>query len=383
MPDIKKSLHENPDGPSLRLRGPSAPAKIGGTPNQITDANKWNEIARRSGLADRTKTLAFNEDPKTLNDTKPEVRQGILDSIDEMPKKPDSVDKAVAPVARLEALGRADPGSKDYWDQQDARDKLLAQNAAELHRTQRPRDQAMLDKTDEDLKAANTDANVKDGTAKMAAAKALLSQHDGIIIAHHDTSGLTTEAGHMAELKKAGVDTIYTEQLRNDGHQPMVDDYLQTGRMDPRLDTYLRRQHQLGSSGLRNTIEAARTNDVHVQGIDGYPARAAVHRSPAPQDGGLHTRVGMLNTYASQIVKERQAKLEKGDPGKPHKYVMETGESHTATHEGPANGVTVQGVEIPPKFPGLGDILNVPVVKDENDSTKATHAGKFSQVTKL
>jgi len=200
--------------------------------------------------------------------------------------------------------------------------------------------------------------------------------HDSIIIAQHDTSGFTTEAGNMQALHDAGVRTIYTEQLRDDGHQDMVNKYLSTGTMDPGLTAYLANPDR---RGLAKTIEAARTTGIQVQGIDGYPARDPARRVGVPLDGG-HTRVAMLNTYAFQVVQERQAALQQASPGDPRKYVMEAGASHTTTHAGPDNPVTLQGVTIPRDFPGLGDILNVPVVFDPVERTRATQAGSFSQL---
>jgi len=299
--------------------------------------------------------VPFYQDPQTLSDT----QQVIPTDVRNIPGVPDSVVNAPTGVSVLEALGRADldMDTQGYWAEQDARDKAIAQDAATLHGQVSARDPAMLDNTDQVLAGADT---------KIGGASALLGQHDGIVIAgdHSKNTAWDFLTNHMQELYRAGVRTIYTESLRDDGHQDMVDQYLRSGPMDPmdpRLDTFLNRN----PAGLRTTIEAARNTRMHVQGFGGWSARRPATANSAED---MHVRAAMVNTYGSQVVQQRQAT----NPGK---YVMEIGAAHGTTHDGPPDGATVQGVTIPPYFPGVGDILNVPVVQ-----TDPANPERFSQL---
>jgi len=320
-------LHSNPPGPSLHI-----PFAGGGV-------------------------LSFDKDPQTLSETQPNVRETIWNNVGAMgnaPDVPDSVRNAPTGVSALEALGRAYPGSQPYWNQQDERDKAIAQDAAALHGQIPARDPAML---------VNTDAVLAGVNSKMDGARALLGQHDGIVIAggHGENTAWDFLTNNMRDLYDAGVRTIYTESLRDDGHQDMVNEYLRGGQMDEGLDTFL----TLNPPGLRNTLEAARNTGMHVQGFGGWPARRPV---TAGQEVAAHTRAALVNTYGSQVVQHYQ----EANPGK---YVMEIGAAHAITHPGPPDGATVQGVTIPPDFPGVGDILNVPVVR-----TDPANSGRFSQL---
>ena len=326
-PSLYDQLHSNPPGPSLRIG-----------------------------------QLSWDTDPQTLRDMQPEGRMGNL--VWTMPAAPVEVLNATAAVSAMEAQGRADPGTQPYWAQQDARDEGVARAAATLHgQFQLPgwrRGKAMLDDTDRVLTGPSINT-------KMDGAGELLSQHDGIVIAggHGQDMPWDFLTYHMKDLHDAGVRTIYSEDLRDDGHQGMLNEYLRAGRMHLGLHTFL---SHYDNSGLYKTVAAARTAGIHVQGYGGRPARRPARKQGDSPEEGLHARAALLNTYGAQVVQQHQA----DNPGK---YVMVTGAAHGTTHPGPDGGATVRGVTIPANFPGLGDILNVPVVQ-----TNAADPLRFSQL---
>ncbi|HWC81749.1 MAG TPA: RHS repeat-associated core domain-containing protein [Pseudonocardiaceae bacterium] len=341
-PCRRSELHKNPSGPSLRVRGPRDSNKRNKTPNQINDQDSWNHVATSNAKVNTKKERAtFKKDSQTIAEENRDAARHMFRQTPHMTEAHQDVQHANTSANALEQMGRHDDKTKPYWRKQDARDERLAVDANELHTKNPTRPQSMLDQTDHDLQSTSN---------KLEGAQAVLRRHNGVIIAgdHGGNKAFPFLTDNMKALKDSGVKTIYSESLRDDTHQKMVNQYLQTGKMHPDLQKFV---NAPDNRGVGDMLTAAQREGVHVQGTGGWPARR-----PGPDAAGLHTRAGMYNTYASQVVQQGQA--EHGG-----KYVMEVGEAHATTHAGPPGGTTVQGQHIPENFPGLGNILNVPALK--------------------
>jgi hypothetical protein len=107
------------------------------------------------------------------------------------------------------------------------------------------------------------------------------------------------------------------------------------------------------NGGLRDTIVAAQAHGVHVQGLGGWPTLRQADLGP----GMMHGRAVMFNAYGTQAVQTHQASLG-ADAGK---YIIDAGTAHGYGHTF-GDPVSVKGVPPPQTMPGMGDILNIPVI---------------------
>ncbi len=172
---------------------------------------------------------------------------------------------------------------------------------------------------------------------------------------------------NMARLTAAGVRTFSLESLRDDSHQTDVDRYLSRGEMPEALVRFVDNYDRVRSLNpeIHAFLNAARRARVRVMGIDGRPARSRTGVA-----GGPHRRAATMTTYAHQVVtRDRARPLGRGeeDPGR---YIMEIGAGHALAHHAPdGTPITADGATIPPVFPGLSDLLNVPAVEFTDDNT--------------
>lgn len=346
-------LHQNPQGPSLVVQGP---LKVG-APNRVPNVKPWGQIVSGQGnpsmLDQKTQKMSFTDDPQTMLETDRFRATFINGQKMDMNPANGNLNARPGAVNAMEAMGRRDPASAQYWQTQDSRDERLANDVNSVTAHTLPR--LGSDKL--------TDANTLAGsTTKLQGMQSLLQNHPGVIIGtrHGTDDSWHFLTNNMGPLKASGVDTVYTEHIRDDAHQQMVNHYLQTGQMDPKLDKYLNTvdQNQPANANLRTTLQQAHQHNVDVQGIGGRPARRpAEYPQYSPEQ--LHARAGMLNTYGSQIVNNHQAAL----GANPGKYIVDVGSAHGYEHTNAGGQVTIQGVDLPNRVPGMGDILNVPVIR--------------------
>jgi RHS repeat-associated protein len=353
-------LHKNPTGTSLRMQGPLLP-KFGNkqTPNIVPDQKTWSHIVTnkdKPGLTGMVKQkLSTNEDAHTFAETHRLTAGLTRANRDRMNPTNGNLTARPGAADTFEAMGRRDPATQPYWQKQDARDERLANDAVGL--AARNPQRSGMDRANDSLDVFGT-------TTKLQGVQNLLGHNDGVMIGtdHRSDPAFPFLTNNMSDLKQSGVKTIYMEGIRDDGHQAMVDNYMRTGRMDPGLASHLGQ-----TPGMRDTVEAARTHGVDIQGIGGRPAR-----SPSDLPYGIernHARATMFNTYSTQAVGlHRQGIIDAG--GDPGKYIVDAGKNHGYSHTGPATPVTIQGVPLPATTPGVGDILNIPVVRTDptNDS---------------
>ncbi|MEV0065430.1 RHS repeat-associated core domain-containing protein [Amycolatopsis sp. NPDC050768] len=337
--------HSTPDGPSLNLRGPRKSGKTGRTPNKIRDEQKFNDIAEKAGVPNPNKQrLTLNGDAQTMV----ENNRGLGGKLHEQARS----DGLVSPVSKdrqaVDALGRNDPNTRNFWEQQDRRDQHTANQVTENNK-QDHRDAGRDQEVDDRLRP------VMD---KHEATGSLLDKYDGVVVGgKHDGKhpGLEMMRDNMGDLKNNGVNKVYLESLRDDAHNGMVKDYLNSppgSEMHPDLKKYL--DSSPNGKLVGQVIDSAKKEGVDVIGIGGNPARRDL-------DGGagLFQRHAMFNSYGAESVAHHQT----ANPGK---YVMEIGEAHGKPHTwNGAAPVNVGGVDLPPRSAGIGDLLGVPQVKGD------------------
>ncbi|QRP45448.1 RHS repeat-associated core domain-containing protein [Amycolatopsis sp. FDAARGOS 1241] len=339
--------HSTPNGPSLELRGPRTSFKPGKTPNKIDDKQTFTSIANNAGVPNPHKQrLSFNDDAQTIREN-----HGLElgNQLHDQAVKQNLVPQASKNSEAIEALGRNDPNTKDFWDMQDRRDQHTANQSVENNK----QDHRDYDR-DEDV-----DARLRPVLDKPEATHSLLDKYDGVVVGGaHDGNhpGLQMMRDNMGDLKNSGVNKVYLESLRDDAHNAHVQDYLNSPPgtpMHPDLQKFINANPNNRLVG--QVIESAKAHDVDVIGIGGNPARR-----DQLGGAGLFQRHAMFNSYGAESVQHHQA----ANPGK---YVMEIGEQHAKPHTwNGANPVNVGGVDLPKTSAGIGDMLGVPQVKLNN-----------------
>ncbi|MFD6225977.1 hypothetical protein ACFWFZ_03730 [Streptomyces sp. NPDC060232] len=351
----QEELHQHPPGPALRVRGPRTSRANGRTPNALTAA-EWQSLPQPTRDAANKQRVAVDADPQTLQETD-QMLHYHLGNI-----------RRLAPDASLtagrnevlEGIGRADPQTRGYWNSQDARDAQLGRDAraARDAYTETAEDRQQRHQTVEDTLAGSGSQDA------MGDLRALLERFDGVAIggSHSGAPIWRFLCTHMEEIRAAGVSTLYLESIRDDGYQAHVDAYLAGGPMSDELQTFVTRYDSnmnLGATGLRAVLEAARTHDIRVKGLDGRPAR----RSAMPA-ADLYQRIAAMNTYATQAVANDRRR-----PSATGGYLMELGSAHTGMYGGPPQNTSVHGTEFQAGegFPGVDDLLGIPAVGYEDD----------------
>ncbi|TYK46227.1 hypothetical protein [Actinomadura decatromicini] len=348
-------LHRNPQGPSLRIRGPRRSHASGRTPNALT-REEWETLPEATRNGSHKERVESDEDPNTLQETDP----GLHYSLGSVRRLAPGISEEAGRNEVLEGIGRSDPATRDYWNRQDARDAQLGRDArATLNAyTGTP---ASRHQRHQDVEQALDDDNSQDAMDDL---RALLENYEGVAIGgpHSGAPIWGFLCAHMAEIRQAGVRTLYLESIRDDAYQARVDAYLAGGAMSPELRAFAVRydgSHNLGATGLRALLEAARTHGMRVKGLDGRPARR-----PTMQANALYQRAVAMNTYANQVVANDRRR-----PSAAGAYLMELGARHTGMHPGPAQDMTVHGTpfQAGEEFPGVDDLLDIPAVSFQDD----------------
>ncbi|SEG91380.1 Papain fold toxin 1, glutamine deamidase [Actinacidiphila yanglinensis] len=357
--NVAGRLYTAPEGVAIRVRGPRGSRKDGRTLNQLTAA-AWQKLPERTRQDLHKERLDVAADPLTLAETDPALYQGLSNAGRILENGP--IGTADGRNAVLTGLGRRDSLTRGtYWKLQDERDGILGLVAREELRvfrsgptTRWAREQLV--------------AEALDGTSEVEALRRLLDQHEGVVIGEEQagTAAWRLLAAHMAELKDAGVRTVYLGGIRGDSYQTHLNHYLETGTLSPALEALVR--HHDGAvgaantegTGLREVLQAARQHGVRLVGVDGYPARETGRRAGADR---RFRRAAALNTYAAGLVRRDRRGLPDASG-----YLVVIGAPHTGAHPGPEHRVKVHGERFRPgeEFPGVDDLLVVPrVVQDQ------------------
>lgn len=137
----------------------------------------------------------------------------------------------------------------------------------------------------------------------------LLSRSPGIVIgeAHHTVASKRELIKNMAEMKAAGVTTLFMEHLCEDCHGKALNDYLRAPRgtaMPARLSAYLDLQDN-GQSvpgtkpskyNFKEVIRAAKEAGIHVIPVDTAETYAASGRED-------NSRIKLMNYYAAEKIR--------------------------------------------------------------------------------
>ncbi|WP_405532918.1 hypothetical protein OG592_36915 [Streptomyces avidinii] len=348
-------LHQHPPGPAMRLRGPRNSRARDRTPNALT-ADEWQSLPQAVRDAANKQRVAIDADPQTLQETDQLLHYNLGNIRRLAPDVPPTAGRNDV----LEGIGRADPRTVGHWNSQDARDTQLGRDARATRNTytETPEDRQQRHQTVEDTLAGSGSQDA------MGDLRALLERFDGVAIGGTHSGARIWQflCTHMEEIQAAGVSTLYLESIRDDGYQSLVDAYLADGTMSPELQTFVARYDSnmnLGATGLRAVLEAARTHHIRVKGLDGRPARR-----PQMSATALYERVAAMNTYAAQAVD-----TDRRHPSAAGGYLMELGSAHTGMYEGPPQNASVHGAEFQAGegFPGVDDLLGIPAVGYEDD----------------
>ncbi|TYB38370.1 hypothetical protein [Actinomadura chibensis] len=351
----QEELHQNPQGPSLRIRGPRRSLASDRTPNALT-REQWESLPQDTRNASYKERVESDEDPNTIQDTDWPLYFQLGGMRELTPTIPDMAGRNQV----LEALGRNDPVTRGYWNRQDARDRQLGRDArATLNAyTGTPESRQQRHQT---VEQALADDNSQDAMDDL---RTLLARYEGVAIGGSHSGAAIWEflCTHMREIRQAGVSTLYLESIRDDAYQAHVDAYLASGTMSPELRAFVGRYdsgHNLGSTGMRAMLEAAQRHGMRVKGLDGRPARR-----PTMQAHILYHRAVAMNTYASQVVTNDRRR-----PSAAGAYLMELGTAHTGMHPGPGQNMTVYGTpfQADEEFPGVDDLLDIPAVSIQED----------------
>ncbi|MFD9009009.1 hypothetical protein [Streptomyces sp. NPDC059552] len=348
-------LHQHPPGPALRVRGPRNSRAKDRTPNALT-AEEWQSLPQATRDAANKQRVAVDADPQKLQETDQLLHYNLGNVRRLAPGVPATAGRNDV----LEGMGRADPRTVDHWNSQDARDAQLGRDARATRDayTETPEDRQQRHRTVEDALAG---AGSEDAMGDL---RALLEQFDGVAIGGTHSGARIWQflCTHMDQIEAAGVSTLYLESIRDDGYQPHVDAFLAEGTMSAELQAFVARYDSnmnLGTTGLRAVLEAARRHRIRVKGLDGRPARR-----PPMSATALFQRVAAMNTYASQAVANDRRR-----PSASGGYLMELGSAHTGMYAGPPQNVSVHGTEFQADegFPGVDDLLGIPAVGYEDD----------------
>ncbi|MGW6055451.1 hypothetical protein [Streptomyces sp. NPDC055189] len=348
-------LHQHPQGPALRVRGPRNSRASDRTPNALT-ADEWHSLPQATRDAGHKQRVDVDADPQTLQETDPLLHY----TLGGIRRLAPGISPAAGRNEVLEGIGRADPRTLGHWNRQDARDTQLGRDARATRDayTQTSEDRQQRHQAVEDTLA---DAGSQDAMGDL---RALLEQFEGVAIggAHSGAPIWQFLRSHMEQIKAAGVRTLYLESIRDDGYQSHVDAYLAGGTMSPELQAFVTRYDtglNLGTTGLAAVLEAARTHHIRVKGLDGRPARR-----PTMSATALYQRVAAMNTYAAQNVANDRRR-----PSATGGYLMELGSAHTGMYAGPPQNASVHGAQFQAGegFPGVDDLLGIPAVGYQDD----------------
>ncbi|MEU9605347.1 DUF4157 domain-containing protein [Streptomyces sp. NPDC048057] len=344
-----RNLHDHPQGPAVRFRGPRESKAKDRAPYQLANKNEWKKLSAEQQKAPKQR-IDVHDDPQTLR----EVDEPLLDALAAAGKEearadnPELVSKGI-----VEWMGRHDPKTAGYWRGQDERDaKLTRQTADRVARygagpqpgSRRPN-------------RAQVDATIQ-GKDAVTGIRDLLQGHDGVAIggSHSKAPVWGFVIDNAAVLKAEGVTTIYLESLRDDSYQDLVDKYLSgsSNQMPKKLEEFVKFNdagNTLGNRGMKALLVAAKENGLRVKGIGGRPARRL-------NAADLYLRAAKMNTYAEQVV-ERDRRQQGQGAGK---YLMELGAAHATLHAPPSAPITSHGAHFTQPFPGMSDLLGIPPV---------------------
>ena len=163
--------------------------------------------------------------------------------------------------------------------------------------------------------------------------KRLHEDFNGIVVGecHSDIGAKKILIESMKSLSKNKVKVIYLEHLQTDAHQPLLDKYFKTGKMDRPLKQFLKNQdagHQLPEGTpytYSNLVREARRYGIEIKALD---CMASYYSQDLPITAFNLERYEMFSYVASRVIQKHMA-----DTGG-HKWIALTGNSHTNTFKG-------------------------------------------------
>ncbi len=365
-------MHTDPPGTAVRVRGPRKSRASDKATTKVRDQQNWDRAAgayeEATGEPPIKERAAFETDYRTQQELRPpDSMKGFGDALFSDMMANGTLPPNPSNDRLFEHIGRADPATLPYWQQQDRRDEGLIADAV----TREAGYQAAGGPAQSAATRTATDAVLNPPAAPAqqqqqqqpaapaqpqpadAAALALLQNFHGLAIGgvHRNEAFFDWAVTHMAALHAGGVNTLYIEVLRDDAHQALVDDFFSTptAPMSPGLTNFVQNYQGQHHVDLGAFLTAARAQGVRVRAMSGRPARTV--------NGDVHRRAAAMNTYAEQVIRHDQAT----NPGD---YLVQVGESHLGTHTNPrAAPTTVGGQTLPNQFPGLDELLGIPGVR--------------------
>ncbi|HTK65658.1 MAG TPA: RHS repeat-associated core domain-containing protein, partial [Pseudonocardia sp.] len=339
-----QQAHSTPSGSSLDLRGPRKSGKTGATPNQVTDPSRWNDITSKAGVTNPYKQrLSFSQDAQTMADTKPGLGRDIhRQAMDQNLAKFEDTNRSA-----IENMGRNDPNTKGFWEQQDRRDAHVANQSNERAQNYQPNPEL----------EQSVDDRLRPVLEPSEGVQSLLGDHPGVIMGGEHGPGhpaWNVLQNNMQDLKNAGVNKIYLESLRDDAYGEHVRNYLNSPpgtEMHPDLQRFI--NASTNNEAMGQVIDQAKqVGGIDVVGLGGNPARRDLLG-----DAGMYQRHAMMNSYGAEAIDHYQ----QANPGK---YVAEVGQAHAQPHTwNGSSPVNISGVNLPTSSPGIGQLVNAPSVK--------------------
>ncbi|MEV5540083.1 DUF4157 domain-containing protein [Saccharopolyspora shandongensis] len=307
----------------------------------------------------KKQSVLVNYHPRTLKDVYPTLATLLAARLGD----------AFKPVERLESQGRKSAETGQYWSQQDRRDEALER-------------EAVTEAQGFAGVAANHPLAGQTGLLPAAALQELLGNPhaDGFAIgeSHSEEHAWKFLANNLNVAKRAGLRTIYLEQIRRGDAQRWVEEYLgsaQNAAMPPQLNSFCNQyKSHWHHDGLRQLLDAVKAvGGINVQGVDAIPARkrkvlGSDQAAAVAEAWEAHTRAARMNTFAADVVRQEQAKA-------PGKYVILIGTAHVGRHSFTGDRTTLTrepthlvgtgntNPGLPNVVPGVADYLGIPAVK--------------------
>ena len=160
------------------------------------------------------------------------------------------------------------------------------------------------------------------------------TKHGGFLIGedHKNPDIRYWIAENVANMKAAGIHTIYMEHFFNGTDQKLITEFLEEADKTKPMNLAL--EKLCGNfPGTRDILLAARENDMKVIGLASTYAQADTAIDP-------YTRVHLFNQHAEDQIAEHQNSLEESQRG----FVVLAGHGHLAMHEGRDKSRPIQGL---------------------------------------
>ncbi|GAA4525415.1 eCIS core domain-containing protein [Amycolatopsis samaneae] len=336
-----------PEGPSLRVT--------------FATPEEWEEFCGRvlreyPGIRgdsrirfdDAERTIETHYDRQTLFELYPFVVALLRGPIEQQVANLEGVDRMANPI---DEFGKRNPVTARYWEIQEDRVWSLVEAAAT--------EAENFSGRGEDYRDVGTHDEFRD----------LLAGEDALVIGenHKEETAWNFVVENLRRGGASKIKTVYVESIRQDGHQVLVDEYLNSApdaEMPPALRTFLKMyRDENHHDGLSRFLIAAKQHGTRVQGVGALPAskQQSLDYNRSGYDWPLHKRAAMLNVYVRHVVEKDQERS-------PGKYVVVVGHAHVSEHVFTGDKAELANEPeankaIPDTVPGTMQYLGVPAVR--------------------